>query len=115
MPEKILPVWIPRGIIQRLATLAPAPAAGVPPPATTVQQDCAPKLNPPTPFDGTRAEYKSFIMQLNLIFNSDPARHTGTNADNAKIVYTASYLSLSAKEWFQPHVNKTTGAISFPT
>ena len=54
-------------------------------------------------------------MQLNLIFNSDPARHTGTNADNAKIVYTASYLSGSAKEWFQPHVHETTGAISFPT
>ena len=104
-----------RGIIQRLAALAPAPTAVVPPPATTSQQDRAPKLNPPKPFDGTRAEYKSFIMQLNLIFNSDPARYTGTNADNAKIAYAASYLSGSAKEWFQPHVNETTGAISFPT
>ena len=54
-------------------------------------------------------------MQLNLIFNWDPARYTGTNADNAKIAYAASYLSRSAKEWFQPHVNETTGAISFPT
>ena len=104
-----------RGIIQRLAALAPAPTAISPPPsAPTAQQDRAPKLNPPK-FDGTQAVYKSFIMQLNLIFNSDPARYTGTNADNAKIAYAASYLSGSAKEWFQPHVNETTGAISFPT
>ena len=105
------------GIRQRLAASAatPVPIAVVPPPVTAAQQDRAPKLNPPKPFDGTRAEYKSFIMQLNLIFNSDPARYTGTNADNAKIAYAASYLSGSAKEWFQPHVNETTGAISFPT
>ena len=104
------------GIIQRLAGLAPAPTAIAPqPPVPTAQQDRTPKLNPPKPFDGTRAEYKSFIMQLNLMFNSDPARYTGTNADNAKIAYAASYLSGSAKEWFQPHINETTGAISFPT
>ena len=103
------------GIIQCLAALAPAPTAGVPPPATTAQQDRAPKLNPPKLLYGTRAEYKSFIMQLNLIFNSDPARYTGTNADNAKIGYAASFLSGSAKEWFQPHDNETTGAISFHT
>ena len=54
-------------------------------------------------------------MQLNLIFNSDPDRYTGANADNAKIPYAASYLSASAKEWFQPHVNKSTGAITLPT
>ena len=54
-------------------------------------------------------------MQLNLIFNSDPDRYTGANADNAKIAYAASYLSGSAKEWFQPHVNETTGAITLPT
>ena len=104
-----------RGIIQCLAALVPAPTAGVPPPATTAQQDRAPKLNPPKLFYDTRAEYKSFIMQLNLIFNSDPARYTGTNGDNAKIAYGASFLSGSAKEWFQPHDNETTGAISFPT
>ena len=105
-----------RGIIQCLAALAPAPTAIVPPPPVpTAQQDRAPKLNPHKPFDGTRAEYKSFIMKLNLMFNSDSARYTGTNADNAKIAYVASYLSGSAKEWFQPQVNETTGAISFPT
>ena len=104
-----------REIIQHLEASAPAPTAGIPPPTTTAQQDRALKLNTPKTFNGTRAEYKSFMMQLNLIFSSDPARYTGTNADNAKIAYAASYLSGSAKELFQPHVNETTGAISFPT
>ena len=54
-------------------------------------------------------------MQLNLMCNSDPVRYIGTNVDYPKIAYAASYLSGSAKEWFQPHVNETTGAISFPT
>ena len=54
-------------------------------------------------------------MQLNLIFNSDPDRYTEANADNAKIAYAASYLSGSAKEWFQLHVNQTTGTITLPT
>ena len=100
------------GIRQRLAAIAPAPATA---PTPTTPQDRAPKLNPPKPFDGTRADYKSFIMQLNLIFNSDPDRYTGVNADNAKIAYAASFLLGSAKEWFQPHVDKTPGAIIFPT
>ena len=98
------------GIRQHLGAAAPAPAI-----APTTQRDRAPKLNPPKLFDGTRSEYKSFIIQLNLIFNSDPDRYTGANADNAKIAYAASFLAGSAKEWFQPHVNETTGAITLPT
>ena len=100
------------GIRQRLGAAASAPTAQI---APTTQRDHAPKLNPPKLFDATRSEYKSFIMQLNLIFNSDPDQYTGTNADNAKIAYAASFLAGSAKEWFQPHINETTGAISFPT
>ena len=49
------------------------------------------------------------------MFNSDPDRYTGVNVDNAQIAYAASVLSGSAKEWFQPHVDETTGAIAFPT
>ena len=100
-----------RGINLRLAASAPVAA----PMNTPTQRDHAPKLNPPKPFDGTRSEYKTFIMQLNLIFNSDPDRYTGPNADNAKIVYAASYLSGPPKEWFQPHVNETIGTITLPT
>ena len=102
-----------RGIHLRLAASASTPAAT--PMNTPIQRDRAPQLNSPKPFDGTRSEYKTFIMQLNLIFNSDPDRYTGPNADNAKIAYAASYLAGSANEWFQPHVNETTGAITLPT
>ena len=66
------------GIRQRLGAAAPAPAT-----ASTTQRDRAPKLNPPKLFHATQSEYKSFIMQLNLIFNSDPDRYTGPHADNA--------------------------------
>ena len=100
------------GIGQRLGASVPAIATV---PAHTPTRDRGPKLNPPKTFDGTHSEYKSFIMKLNLIFNSDPDRYTGSNADNAKIAYAASFLSGSAKEWFQPYVNETTGAISFST
>ena len=84
-------------------------------PAPTTPRDCAHKLNPPKAFDGIRSEYKTFIIQLNFIFNSDPDQYTSANADKSKIAYAASYLSGSAKEWFQPHVNETTGAITLPT
>ena len=100
------------GIRQRLGAAVPAPAPSTIP---TTQRDHAPRLNLPKLFDGTRSEYKSFIMQLNLISNSDPDRYTEANADNAQIAYAASYLSGSAREWFQPYVNETTGAITLPT
>ena len=100
------------GIRQWLAATASTPATAA---APTAPRDRAPKLNPPKTFNSSRSEYKSFIMQLNLIFNSDPDRYTGNNTDNAKIAYAASFPAGSAKEWFQPHVNETTGATSFPT
>ena len=100
------------GIRQRLAVIAPAPATAA---APTNPRNQARKLNPPKPFDGTHADYKSVIIQSNLMFNCDPDRYTGVNTDNAKIAYAASFLSGSAKEWFQPHVDETTGAIAFPT
>ena len=72
----------------------------------------APKLNPPKPFTGERSEFNNLIMQLNLIFNSDPARYT---TDAARISYAASYLSGSAQKWFLPHVDQITAAVSFAT
>ena len=49
------------------------------------------------------------------MFNSNPGRYTGINADNATITNAASYLLGSPQEWFQPYINETTEAISFPT
>ncbi|HLO99763.1 MAG TPA: hypothetical protein VK171_14310 [Fimbriimonas sp.] len=72
----------------------------------------APKVAPPEPFDGTRSKYLAFITQLHLVFNSDPTRYT---AHASKIAYGASHLSGAARDWFQPHVNQETGAVSFNT
>lgn len=99
-----------RGSHFRLADSAPA--------ATPVRMniptrpDCALKLNPHKPFDVTQSEYKTFIIHLNFILNSDPERYTGPNADNAKMPYTVSYLSELSKEWLQSHVNEITGIIT---
>jgi len=72
----------------------------------------APKLHEPEDFDGTRAKFSKFITKLALVFSSDPTRYT---TDAAKISYAASYLSGSAADWFEPHLNKATGAIHFTT
>lgn len=72
----------------------------------------APKVAAPEPFDGNRAKYQAFVVQLQLVFNSDPARYAN---DPARIAYAASYLTGSAKEWFLPRINPTTGAINFET
>jgi len=52
------------------------------------------------------------MTKLALVFSSDPTRYA---TDAAKISYAASYLSGSAADWFEPHLNKATGAIRFTT
>ena len=72
------------GINQRLANTAtntPAPVPTIPEPR---DRSLAPKLNPPKAFTGVRTEYQAFILQLNLIFNSDPHRYQG---DTTRISY----------------------------
>ena len=70
------------------------------------------KIAHPTPYKGNRTEFSNFIMQLHLVFNSDPPCYS---TDAQKISYAASYLDGTAKDWFRPNVNANTGAISFPT
>src|ERR1700761_5161232 len=36
----------------------------------------APKIAHPTPYKGDRTEFSNFIMQLHLVFNSDPPRYS---------------------------------------
>ena len=72
-----------------------------------------PKLAPPKIFHGNQTEFTNFLMQLTLIFQTDPDRYS---TDAAKIAFAASYLDGSAKEWFQPHVVLVTGTTpTFPT
>ena len=72
-----------------------------------------PKLVPPKTFHGQQSEFTSFLMQLPLIFQTDPDRYS---TDDAKIAFVASYLDGSAKEWFKPQVDLVTGTTpTFPT
>ena len=85
----------------------PVPQAPIPAPAPPPR---APKIQDPKDFDGTRSKFTRFMTRLALVFSSDPARY---NNDAAKIAYAASYLTGSASDWFEPHLDKTTGAVNF--
>jgi len=50
------------------------------------------------------------VTKLALVFSSDPTRYA---TDTVTISYAASYLSGSAADWFEAHLNKATGAIRF--
>jgi len=80
--------------------------------ATQTQQAPASRLHEPENFDGTRAKFSKFITKLALVFASDPACYY---THTAKITYTASYLSGSAADWFEPHLNRATRQIGFTT
>jgi hypothetical protein len=98
-----------QGVQARLAAVTPHNIPAHPPHTPTPR---APKVANPTPFKGDRAEYGNFVMQLQLVFNADPTRYSN---DAQKIVYAASYLEGSAKEWFRPQVDPSTGTIKFDT
>jgi len=50
------------------------------------------------------------MTRLALVFSSDSTRYA---TDVAKIAYAASFLTGSAADWFEPHLNKTSGATDF--
>lgn len=64
----------------------------------------------PEKFDGSRALFGHFITRLQLQFRSFPSTFT---SDEVKIRYAGSYLTGNAYTWFKPHVNQTTGDITF--
>ncbi len=72
----------------------------------------APKIHEPENFNGTRANFTRFMTRLSLVFSSDPSRY---QQDAAKIAYAASYLTGSAADWFEPHLNKDNGSTDFAT
>ena len=78
--------------------LAPAP------------QPRAPKIQDPDNFDRTRSKFTHFLTRLALVFALDPDRYSH---DAAKIAYAASYLTGFATDWFEPHLDKTTGTVDF--
>jgi len=72
----------------------------------------APKLYEPEDFDSTLAKFSKFMTKLALVLSSDPTQYA---TDVSKISYATSYFSGSAGDWFEPHLNKATGAIRFTT
>lgn len=83
---------------------------------TTLAQNAprnqAPKIQEPENFNGTRANFTRFMTRLSVVFSSDPSRY---QQDAAKIAYAASYLTGSAADWFEPHLNKDNGSTDFET
>ena len=70
----------------------------------------APKINEPESFDGTHSKFSRFMTRLALVFFSDSTRYA---IDIAKIAHAASFLTSSAADWFEPHLNKTSSATDF--
>jgi len=70
----------------------------------------APRINKPESFDGTRSKFSKFMTRLALVFSSDSTRYA---TDAAKIAYAASFLTGTAADWFEPHLNKNSGATDF--
>lgn len=68
------------------------------------------KIQEPKPFNMIRLKYRSYIIQLHLIFNSDP---TCYSTELSKVAYVASYLISLAKDWFQLHIYSKTGVVDF--
>jgi len=69
-----------------------------------------PRINEPESFDGTRSKFSKFMTRLALVFSSDSTRYA---TDAAKIAYAGSFLTGSAADWFEPHLNKTSGTTDF--
>ena len=70
----------------------------------------APKINQPKSFDGTHSKFSKFITRLVLVFSSDSTRYA---TNTAKIAYATSFLTSSAADWFELHLNKTSSATDF--
>jgi len=78
--------------------------------STNVPTSRAPKINEPESFDGTCSKFSKFMTRLALVFSLDLTRYT---TDAAKIAYATSFLTGSAADWFEPHLNKTSDATGF--
>ena len=105
---------------QGLALMASKPST--PPPSQIISQPSPPTQivhtpSPPNPsapekFDGTRSQFGSFVTKLQLQFR---ANSNAFSSEESKILYAGSYLTGNAYVWFEPHVDQTTGNVSFTT
>jgi Ty3 transposon capsid-like protein len=59
------------------------------------------KVSSPEYFDGAPSKCRSFILQLQLVFQAQPLHFSN---DAAKVTYAATYLRGSALSWFAPYL-----------
>lgn len=81
------------------------------PPIKSIDQPI-PNVSVPEKFDGSRAEFENFTTNLQLHFRSNPQAF---KSEESKIIYAGTYLRGSAYSWFKPHIDPSTGAVSFLT
>lgn len=62
-----------------------------------------PKVNPPEPFFGDRTKTRNFLMQLEIVFSTQPSRYS---TDRIKVMYLGSFLRGPAASWFAPYVER---------
>jgi hypothetical protein len=68
-----------------------------------------PKVNSPEPFTGNRNKTRNFLVQMEIVFNTQPTRFPN---DKAKVMYFGSFLRDSAASWFTPFVEKNDAILS---
>jgi retrotransposon gag protein len=96
-------------IIERLsalerenATLSARLSGTVPPASHPATRE--PKVGLPDKFDGSRAKYRGFINQVDLLFMINPQRYP---TDETKIGTIGTLLTGSALTWFSPFLEKS--------
>lgn len=69
-----------------------------------------PRISSPEPFNGSRKDFRKFMVQCQMNFNVAPEIY---DEDEAKIAFAGSYLRDQAAQWFEPHINIDTGKSNF--
>jgi hypothetical protein len=62
-----------------------------------------PKVNSPEPFTGDRTKTRNFLVQVSVVFQTQPSRFPD---DQTKVYYLGSFLRGPAASWFSPLVEK---------
>ncbi|KAI1000731.1 hypothetical protein K3495_g7464 [Podosphaera aphanis] len=90
--------------------------ANAPPPSEIPellpQPSSVPHLAKPDKFERTRSKCNAFATSMPIRFRANP---TDFPTEESQIIFTVTYLTDIAYSWFEPHVDSTTGKISYST
>ena len=99
------------GFSQRMASITAA--TPTPAPVTrTYETPKGPKVAAPELFDGTRANFKNFVLSLRQNFDAEPSRY---DTESKKILMGSSHLAGPAKFWWNSQLNELTGLHEYRT